>query len=65
MYVEERQVREHFNNEHGAHLPEDLCLCIRNVPTRWEIVSRNGDAMEGLPDIPGDLVAEVIFPRLS
>ena len=31
---EEVQVRKHFNMEFGAHLPEDLCLCIENSPTR-------------------------------
>ncbi|KAE9401499.1 hypothetical protein BT96DRAFT_964986 [Gymnopus androsaceus JB14] len=65
MTEEERQVREHFNNEHGAHLPEDLCLCISNVPTKWEIVPRNGEVVESLPDVPGDLVAEVIFIVMS
>lgn len=57
--TEERQVREHFNAEHGAHLPEDICLCIGNPPTRWEVVPWNGEALEVLPDIEKELIAEV------
>ncbi|KAF9061421.1 autophagy-related protein 17 [Rhodocollybia butyracea] len=56
MTEEERQVREHFNNEHGAHLPEDLCLCISNVPTKWEILPWNGEVLETLPEIPSDML---------
>ncbi|KAF5367435.1 hypothetical protein D9758_003802 [Tetrapyrgos nigripes] len=59
MTEEERQVREHFNNEHGAHLPEDICLCIRNAPTRWEVVPQKGDELEVLPEIPQDFLAQV------
>ncbi|KAF5392168.1 hypothetical protein D9757_001415 [Collybiopsis confluens] len=59
MTEEERQLREHFNIEHGAHLPEDICLCISNVPTKWEISPWNGGALENLPDIPADIVVEV------
>ncbi|KAJ4479988.1 autophagy-related protein 17 [Lentinula aciculospora] len=58
MTEEERQVREHFNREHGAHLPEDLCLCISNLPTKWEISSWAGENLESLPDIPTDMVTE-------
>ena len=47
--------------EFGAHLPEDLCLCIENSPTRWEVVPSIGDASEFLPDIGRDLLAEVII----
>ncbi|EIN09795.1 hypothetical protein PUNSTDRAFT_101708 [Punctularia strigosozonata HHB-11173 SS5] len=38
MAEEEHAVREAFNHEHGPNLPEDLCLCISNPPTRWDIV---------------------------
>ncbi|KAJ3996179.1 autophagy-related protein 17 [Lentinula boryana] len=58
MTEEERQVREHFNHEHGAHLPEDLCLCISNLPTKWEILPWAGEILESLPEIPADLVTE-------
>ncbi|KAJ3972724.1 autophagy-related protein 17 [Lentinula raphanica] len=58
MTEEERKVREHFNHEHGAHLPEDLCLCISNLPTRWEILPWDGEPLESLPDIPADMVNE-------
>ncbi|KAJ7931431.1 hypothetical protein B0H13DRAFT_1857841 [Mycena leptocephala] len=59
MTQEESQVREHFNSEHGAHLPEDICLCIGNSPTRWEVVPWHGEEFEVLPEIEPDLIAEV------
>jgi hypothetical protein len=55
----ERVVRESFNAEHGAHLPSDLCLYIENPPTRWQVIPFDGDAVESLPDVDNDLVAEV------
>ncbi|KAJ3874023.1 autophagy-related protein 17 [Lentinula edodes] len=58
MTEEERRVREHFNQEQGAHLPEDLCLCISNYPTKWDISPWAGEVLESLPDIPTDMVTE-------
>ncbi|KAF7375009.1 Kinase activator [Mycena sanguinolenta] len=58
MTEEESQVREHFNSEHGAHLPEDLCLCIGNSPTKWEVVPWHGEEPEVLPEIESDLIAQ-------
>ncbi|KAL4072585.1 autophagy-related protein 17 [Scleroderma yunnanense] len=58
MTEEERQVREEFNMEHGAHIPTDLCLCIENPPTRWEVVPWPGDVRETLPEIDSDLLAQ-------
>ena len=55
----ERIVRESFNAEHGAHLPSDLCLYIENPPTRWQVIPFDGDAVESLPDVDDDIVAEV------
>ncbi|KAK1226570.1 Autophagy- protein 17 [Marasmius sp. AFHP31] len=57
MTEEERTLREHFNVEHGGHLPEDLCLCIGNAPTRWTIFPATGEELETLPEIPSDIVA--------
>ena len=57
--AEEDQVRNHFNAEYGAHLPEDICLCIGNPPTKWEVVPWEGDTLEVLPEIEPDLLAEV------
>jgi len=57
MTEEENEVRDHFNAEHGAHLPEDICLCIRNAPTKWEIVPWQGETQEFLPNLPNDLIA--------
>ena len=62
------QVRERFNAEHGAYLPEDICLCIGNAPTRWDIVPLAGVTREALPNIEPDLIEEasrISFGRLS
>jgi autophagy-related protein 17 len=56
---EENQVRKCFNAEHGAHLPEDICLCIGNPPTKWTVEPSNEDTPDVLPDIENDLIAEV------
>jgi autophagy-related protein 17 len=58
MTEEERQVRENFNAEHGRHIPEDICLCIENPPTRWEVVPREGDVRENLPEVESDLLEQ-------
>jgi hypothetical protein len=52
-------MREDFNAEHGAHIPADICLCIENPPTRWEVVPWTGDMREVLPDIDADLLTQV------
>ncbi|TFK27121.1 hypothetical protein FA15DRAFT_666617 [Coprinopsis marcescibilis] len=58
MVEEENQVRKHFNAEYGAHLPEDICLCIANEPTRWNILPESDEALEVLPAIAKDLLAQ-------
>ncbi|KAL0954870.1 hypothetical protein HGRIS_003802 [Hohenbuehelia grisea] len=58
MTKEETQVRNHFNEEHGAHLPEDICIFIGNRPTKWEVLPVNGETIETFPDIPDDLIVE-------
>ncbi|KAJ7903658.1 autophagy protein Apg17-domain-containing protein [Mycena olivaceomarginata] len=58
MTEEESHVRDHFNSEHGAHLPEDICLCIGNSPTRWEVIPWHGEELEMLPEIEPDLIAQ-------
>lgn len=58
MTEEEDQVRNHFNAQYGAHLPEDICLCIGNPPTKWEVVPWEGDTLEVLPEIEPDLLVE-------
>ncbi|KAJ7274517.1 autophagy-related protein 17 [Mycena haematopus] len=58
MTEEESHVREHFNSEHGAHLPEDICLFIGNSPTNWEVVPWHGEEPENLPEIEPDLIAQ-------
>jgi len=63
--TDERQIRDEFNVEHGAHLPADICLCIENPPTTWEIVPWHGEAVEMLPDIDYDLLVEVSLSLFS
>ncbi|KAF7327879.1 Autophagy-related protein 17 [Mycena kentingensis (nom. inval.)] len=58
MTEEEARVREHFNGEHGSHLPEDICLCVGNLPNRWEVLPWNGEEPETLPEIEPDLIAQ-------
>jgi len=58
MTEEEHIVRQEFNAEHGQYLPSDLCPSIENPPTKWEIVSYNGEPEEVLPDIDNDLLVE-------
>ncbi|KAK7033021.1 kinase activator, partial [Favolaschia claudopus] len=64
MTEEESQIREHFNAEHGAHLPDDICLCIGNSPTRWEVLPWHGEEPEALPELEPDLI-EQAKERLS
>ena len=58
-WTEERQARDDFNAEHGAHIPADICLCIENPPTRGEVVPWAGDMREVLPEIDADLLPQV------
>ncbi|KAF9453428.1 hypothetical protein P691DRAFT_719521 [Macrolepiota fuliginosa MF-IS2] len=58
MTEEEDQVRRRFNAEYGVHLPEDICLCIGNPPTKWEVIPWAGDNPELLPHIDEDLLVE-------
>lgn len=57
--TEERLAREDFNAEHGQYLPEDVCLCIQNPPTRWTVGPWGGEVVEVLPVIAPDLLEEV------
>ena len=52
-------MREAFHSEHGGNLPDDLCSCIGNIPTQYEI--RPADDAEGdeLPMIDEDVLSEV------
>lgn len=53
-----------FNAEYGGHLPEDICLYIENMPTKWQVIPWEGDRLESLPEVPEDLITEVcFFPR--
>lgn len=57
--LDEIIMREAFRDEHGGNLPDDLCSCIGNIPTQYEI--RPVDDTEGdeLPVIDEDVLAEV------
>lgn len=59
MYPEEVQAREAFYSSHGPHLPDDLCLCIANMPTKWDVAPAPSESIEVLPDIDEDLIVEV------
>jgi autophagy-related protein 17 len=59
LFPEERHVRDAFNADQGAHLPADICLCIENPPTRWEVVPCSGETLEVLPEIENDLLIQV------
>ncbi|KAF9466562.1 autophagy protein Apg17-domain-containing protein [Collybia nuda] len=58
MTEEEKQLRNHFNLEYGAHLPEDICLCVGNAPTKWEVVPWSGDALEFFPALEDDIITQ-------
>lgn len=61
LNAEERRIRDDFREEHGSHLPEDICYFIQNAPTKWEIVPWTGDAEEALPEVDQDLLATVRY----
>lgn len=53
-------MRSRFNSEYGGHLPEDVCLCVGNAPTRWEVIPVKGDVLsEFLPIIDNELITSV------
>ncbi|KAF9790384.1 autophagy-related protein 17 [Thelephora terrestris] len=70
MTEEEREMRAAFNAEQGSNLPADLCLCVENMPTRWDIVpieeqpfesissEHREDYREILPTVDSELLAE-------
>ena len=57
--AEESQKRREFFDEHGEVLPKDLCTCIENEPTKWKIVPESIGGLEELPEIDGELLAQV------
>jgi len=70
MAEEEHEIRTAFNAEQGSNLPADLCLCVENMPTRWNVVPIEEHSFEGissgyrenyrefLPSIDNDLLVE-------
>ncbi|KAI0783551.1 autophagy protein Apg17-domain-containing protein [Abortiporus biennis] len=60
MTEEERHLRETFNEEHGDHLPSDVCLPIQNPPTRWEVLPLNHESVEILPLVAPDLLEDAV-----
>lgn len=71
IHTEEREIRVAFNAEQGSNLPADLCLCVENMPTRWNVIPIEEHSFEGissgyredhrefLPTVDSDLLAEV------
>lgn len=70
-------MRAAFNAEQGSNLPADLCLCVENMPTRWDIVpieeqpfesissEHREDYREILPTVDSELLAEVSFTPIQ
>lgn len=58
-YTEEIRTREAFLSNHREQLPDDLCLCIDDVPTRYEIGLADGETQEEVPDVDADLLEDV------
>jgi len=58
MTMDESRVRGLFNSEYGGHLPEDICLYIENMPTKWQVIPWERDKLELLPEVPDDLIVE-------
>lgn len=59
-YEEEIQLRESFYATHGPHLPDDLCYCVANMPTKWDVGPALGEVPEELPEVDEDLLVEVM-----
>ncbi|EIW57328.1 uncharacterized protein TRAVEDRAFT_169021 [Trametes versicolor FP-101664 SS1] len=58
MVAEERVLRSDFQAEHGQYIPEDLCLCIENLPNRWTVSTWNDESLETLPEVEAELVEQ-------
>lgn len=56
---DEIHAREVFLENHRAQLPDDLCLCIDDVPSRYVINIAEGDTQEEMPDVDEDLLEDV------
>lgn len=52
-------LRSDFQAEHGQYIPEDLCLCIENLPNRWTVSTWNDESLEALPEVEAELVEQV------
>ena len=75
--TEEREIRAAFNVEQGSNLPADLCLCVENMPTKWNVVPIEEHSFEGissgyredyrefLPIVDNDLLTEVCASQTS
>lgn len=58
---EEMQARKAFDETHVPHLPDELCLHVgsHGHPTKWAVAPAQDETLEELPEIDGDLLAEV------
>ena len=71
MHAEEHEIRATFSAEQGSNPSADLCLCIEDIPLRWNNVpikehssegvssGYRGDYREFLPTVDSDLLTEV------
>ena len=56
---EEIEARNAFYTLHSVNLPDDLCLSITNLPTKWEVRPISGESLEVLPEVENDLIEQV------
>ena len=57
--TDELQSRQLFIERHRAQLPDDLCLSIENIPSRYEISLGQGEVFEDIPSVDADLLQAV------
>lgn len=53
-------MRATFNAEQGSNLPADLCLCVENMPTRWNIVPIEENSFEGISNVYSEDYREIL-----
>jgi len=58
--LDEIHAREIFSGSHRAQLPNDLCLCIDDVPSRYVMNIAEGDSQEEVPDVDEDLLEDAM-----
>jgi hypothetical protein len=52
-------MRNAFKDAYGKDLPEDVCLSMADMPTRWQVIPEKSGPEETLADIDADILADV------